>query len=108
MKNPRAYRQLWRVVDGAVRDALESHPDYLTRKGQASARMSITKRVTGAIMGYVEQSTRGRSGIAVPAAETGHGASHPPRPWKVLQGAFSRLWRGSARQGRTIHSQEPR
>ena len=106
MKNARAYRQLWRVVDGAVRDALESHPDYLTKKGRASARVSVTKRVTGAIMGYVEQSTQGRSGGEASAAETGGGASLPSRPWKVLQGAFRRLWRGT-RRGRTNSMREP-
>jgi len=63
----RAYRQLWRVVDGAVFDALYSHPDYLTEKGMHAARASIVKRVTGSVMGFAEQSARGRSGQ--PAAE---------------------------------------
>ena len=63
-----AYRQLWRVVDGAVFDALYTHPDYLTEKGRRSARTSINKRVVGAIMGFAEQSARGRSG-EIPAAE---------------------------------------
>lgn len=69
-KNEKAYRQLWRVVDGAVLDALDSHPDYLTAKGAKSARLSITKRVTGAVIGFAEQSARaGR--VDNPAAETG-------------------------------------
>lgn len=66
----RAYRQLWRIVDGAVTDAFTSHPDYLSSRQLATvARRSVVKRVVGAIDGYVEQSTRGRSG-AEPAAET--------------------------------------
>lgn len=70
LKDGRAYRQLWRIVDGAVRSALETHPDYLTEKGRrtATARRLIVKRVVGAVMGYAEQSAQGRSG-ASPAAE---------------------------------------
>ncbi len=64
----RAYRQLWRVVDGAVFDALYTHSDYLTDKGRRSARMSINKRVVGAVLGFAEQSAKGRSG-AMPAAD---------------------------------------
>lgn len=64
----RAYRQLWRVVDGAVFDALYTHPDYLTKKGKQSARTSINKRVVGAVLGFAEQSAKGRSG-AIPAAD---------------------------------------
>lgn len=57
----RAYRQLWRVVDGAVFDCLYHHPDYLTDKGRVAARMSINKRVVGAVLGFAEESARGRS-----------------------------------------------
>lgn len=57
-----AYNQLYRVVDGAVFDALYNHPDYLTDKGRRSARNSIVKRVTGSVLGYAEQSAQGRSG----------------------------------------------
>lgn len=55
------YRQMWRVVEGAVADAFYSHPDYLSPKGRGMAASSITKRVVGAIMGYAEQSAQGRS-----------------------------------------------
>lgn len=88
----RAYRQLWRIVDGAVADALKHHEDYLTDKGKRSARRSITKRVTGAVLGYAEQSARGRSG-ASPAADMGHGAGPRRGPWGALLGAPQRLWR---------------
>lgn len=55
-----AYGQLWRIVDGAVADALKAHPDYLTDKGTRSARSSIVKRVTGAVIGYAGETAKGR------------------------------------------------
>ena len=73
------YRQIWRLVDGALRDCLESHPDYLTPAGKRGARLSIIKRVTGALSGYVEQSTRGRSGENS-AATIGRGLRQGQRP----------------------------
>ncbi len=66
------YRQLWRVVDGAVADAFQNHPDYLTQRGAKLARRSIAKRVVGAVLGYAEQSVQGRSGLS-PAADRGDG-----------------------------------
>ena len=68
VKTERPYRQLWRIVDGAVRDTFEAHPEYLTPAGKRSARSSIAKRVTGAELGYAVQTAKGRSG-ASPAAE---------------------------------------
>lgn len=57
-------RKMWRVVDGAIRDAFRHHPDYLTTKGSkgSAARRSVAKRVTGAVLSYLEQSKWGRSG----------------------------------------------
>lgn len=51
-------RQMWRVIDGAIRDAFHHHPDYLTTKGAkgAAARRSVAKRVTGAILSYLAES----------------------------------------------------
>lgn len=46
-----AYAQLWRVVDGAVRDAFAAHPDFLTEKGK-HCRASVTKRVVGNVLGF--------------------------------------------------------
>ena len=75
-----AYRQLWRVVDGAVRDAMTSHPKWLaSEEAGTKLRNSIVKRAVGAIMGYVGEATvrpdaplaeaaRGRSGFS-PAVE---------------------------------------
>lgn len=55
-----AYAELWGVVDGAVSDAFHTHPDYLTPKGQRSARTSVVKRVTGTVMGFAVQAAKGR------------------------------------------------
>ena len=69
-KEQKAYRQLWRVVDGAVLDALTMHPDYLTERGARLARQSITKRVTGSVIGFAEQSARGAGLVDNPAADS--------------------------------------
>lgn len=55
------YRQLWWIVDGAVRDAFANHPDYLTERGRMNAGKSVTKRVVGSLHGYAAQVARGRS-----------------------------------------------
>lgn len=47
--------RLWRMVEGAVVDALKSHPDYLTDKGRATAVESITKRVVGTLVGHAHE-----------------------------------------------------
>lgn len=65
-----AYKMLWVLVDGAVRDTFERHPDYLTAKGRDSAIMSVNKRVTGAIFGYVTQVAQCRSVEVSPATRT--------------------------------------
>ena len=70
----REYRQIWRLVDGAVRDALETHPEYLTAQGHHNARGSIVKRVAGAIYGHAAQAARGRSVAAAAASERKQGA----------------------------------
>jgi hypothetical protein len=80
-----AYGQLWRVVDGAVADALLQHPEYLTPAGRVACQRSITKRVTGAVFGYAEQSARGRSG-ARPAAVTAACVAHAHAPASACLG----------------------
>lgn len=63
------YRQVWRIVDGAVHLALSTHPEYLASGANLkTVRNSIVKRVTGAICGYAEQSAWVRSGSS-PADE---------------------------------------
>ncbi len=44
------YRRVWRLVNGAVADALLMHPDYVPTVRQRAARESIVKRVTGIIV----------------------------------------------------------
>jgi len=55
LKPGKEYRAIWRIVDGAVKKALDAHPDYLSSKGMRyrTARMSITKRVVGDIVSYL-------------------------------------------------------
>lgn len=49
------HMRLWRLVEGAVVDALKSHPDYLTERGERNAVESITKRVVGTLAGHAHQ-----------------------------------------------------
>lgn len=61
-KTSKLYRTIWRLADGAVLDAFRAHPEYLTDKGRTkNSRASIVKRVTGTVVGFVEESTKGRS-----------------------------------------------
>jgi hypothetical protein len=84
-----AHRRLWKIVDGAVRDAFEQHPDYLTEKGKRNARASVTKRVVGTVLGFAGEAAGGRSDERsaaendAPIAMMGAsrpGAEHPGRP----------------------------
>lgn len=86
MGNPRtgAYAELWGVVDGAVTDAFNTHPDYLTAKGQRSARTSVTKRVTGTVLSFAVQAARGRVG----PAETSDGVATPRQAGEGVVRAF--------------------
>lgn len=60
LKPGKEYRAVWRIVDGAVKKALDAHPDYLSNKGMRyrTARMSITKRVVGAIVSYLSRKAK--------------------------------------------------
>lgn len=62
-QDDKLYRQLWRVIDGAVADAFAMHPEYLAvQQNRKTVRQSIVKRVTGAMRGYVGRPAQGRSG----------------------------------------------
>lgn len=89
------YREVWRVVDGAVADAFKMHPDYLSKKGRTgrAARRSIVKRVVGAVLGFAEQAKtrqKGRVGVVV-AAERAVGQQSSPTsrkaPDRTMSGA---------------------
>ncbi len=46
-----AYRQLWRIVDGAVADAFNQHDNYIAPGvSRKLVRASICKRVVGAVL----------------------------------------------------------
>jgi len=89
-----AYRQLWRIVDGAVRDAFAHHPEYLGTVRERTVRNSIVKRVTGAVLGYAEQTAEGRSGVR-PAVERGQPRGRAVLAWLV---SGLRRWRPIRRQ----------
>lgn len=78
VKPGQAYSRIWRIVDGAVRDAFASHPEYIEKRWMRAARFSITKRVTGEMMSFAAQSAKGREA----AADTGSGRLGPqPYGW---------------------------
>lgn len=52
------HQRLWRMVEGAVVDAFQQHPDYLTEKGRHAAAESVTKRVVGLIVGEITKVPR--------------------------------------------------
>lgn len=74
-KNRAFYRQIWRLIDGAVRDALIHHPGYVAKGISArTVRRSIVKRAAGAITGYVGATVhrsrrRAEPGSSSPAAD---------------------------------------
>lgn len=53
------HRRLWRIISGAVKDAMAAHPDYVTPQGRASMVNSITKRAVGNLVGHAKQSRKG-------------------------------------------------
>lgn len=93
-----AYRQLWQLVRGAVRDTFANHPEYLTDAGRMAAERSIVKRVTGTLHGYATQVARGRSiggqGTARDLAAEG------PKPLLTGGGHASRFFSGPVRMVR--------
>ena len=74
---PAAYRQLWRIVDGAVRDTFEQHPEYLTPAGRRQAQRSVVKRVTGQVLGYAVQTAQARSAASAARDTAGESNCSP-------------------------------
>lgn len=91
-KPDRSYSRLWRIVDGAVADAFNQHPEYLKGARRSVVQNSITKRVTGAVMGFASEQARGRSGSQSSGCTGEDGALTPlPARWvdmarRVLRG----------------------
>lgn len=46
----RDHKKLWRLVEGAVVDAVKQHPGYMTDDGLHSMVESVTKRVVGTVV----------------------------------------------------------
>ena len=53
------HQRLWDTIEGAVVDAFQMHPDYLTDKGRGAAVESVTKRCVGAIVGLIHETRKG-------------------------------------------------
>lgn len=53
------YQKLWRIVEGAVVDAIKMHPDYVTDQGRHSMVKSITKRVVGSVIHNAKRTRKG-------------------------------------------------
>lgn len=86
-------------MDGAVADALKNHPDYLAEGARlSSVRNSITKRVTGAVLGYAVEAAKGRS----PESGAADSEDGGPKLRRLLQ----RVWvlARSLREGSTSPS----
>lgn len=49
------YKRLWKIVDGAVADAFNKHPEYLASNvSKKVVRASVNKRVVGAILASLQ------------------------------------------------------
>lgn len=71
------YKQFWRIIDGAVVDAINNHPRYLRDPALLRyLRVSVTKRAVGSLMSYAAVATRGRSPSET-ADEGGPGGAQP-------------------------------
>jgi hypothetical protein len=55
-KGTKAYRDLWRVIDGAVMDAFNKHPNYVAAgESERTVRNSIVKRAVGAVLSFADE-----------------------------------------------------
>lgn len=51
------------MVDGAIRDCLKMHPDYIDPHNMRRVRESVAKRVTGAILAYQAEADKAKGPI---------------------------------------------
>lgn len=59
------YLRLWKIIDGAVRDAFANHPEYLSgRVPEHIVRQSVVKRATGQVWGFAGKPARGRPAVS--------------------------------------------
>ena len=75
-----AYKQFWRIIDGAVVDAINNHPTYLSdKKLLRYLRVSVTKRAVGSLMSFAAVASEGASPAPSAAGKkSGAGAAEPP------------------------------
>jgi hypothetical protein len=67
------YRRLWRIIDGAVADAFNQHPNYFSGSvAPKKVRASINKRVVGSLLAALSSSaaTLGAGSEITPADRT--------------------------------------
>lgn len=109
-KPDRSYSRLWRIVDGAVADAFNQHPEYLKGARRSVVRNSITKRVTGAVMGFASEQAKGRSGSQSSGCDGEDGVLPPlPARWvstacRVLRGVNAAKQQRGGAQNVSPHS----
>lgn len=59
------YVQLWKIIDGAVRDTFANHPEYLSgRVPEYIVLQSVVKRATGQVWGFAGKPARGRPAVS--------------------------------------------
>lgn len=46
---------IWKIVEGAVLSACDSHPDYFTDRGRDRVVVSVTKRVVGVVHAHLNE-----------------------------------------------------
>jgi len=63
VKDGAEYRQLWRVIDGAIRDCFKMHPDYITPENIRRVRESLAKRITGAVLANKAEASKAKGPI---------------------------------------------
>lgn len=59
MANKSAYMLLWRIVDGAVKDALTAKSTSVKKGEFQKLRTAINKRVVGSVLGFVAVRNKG-------------------------------------------------
>jgi hypothetical protein len=53
------HARLWRAIEGAVVDAVKSHPEYYTDAARKNMVGSITKRAVGAVLSLASETREG-------------------------------------------------
>lgn len=97
--------RLWAIVEGAVVDAFNCHPEYLTERGHRSAVESVTKRVVGQLVGVASVVREdGRLGASCEAGLLGRSSScHATgSTGTAANGALGAAWESAAPSQRVL------